>query len=116
MMDPWWGPTNTIHHSVGIDEVLVIFKGGGDTLNYNTDFHNADFQAAYSMVWRRGGSAPFEPPMYILLQSARFPDSIFRWFKFTLKLPYSRAHERSLLAIFDTSHWNFFVKFGLWTA
>ena len=42
MLGPWWGPTNTIHHSVGIDEVLVIFKGGGDTLNYNTDFHNAD--------------------------------------------------------------------------
>ena len=77
MLGPWWGPTNTIHHSVDIDEVLVIFKGGGYTLNYNTDFHNADFQVAYSMVWRRGGSAPFKPPMYILLQSVRFPDSIF---------------------------------------
>ena len=32
---------------------------------------------------------------------------IFRWFKFTLKPPYSGAHERSLLAIWDTSHWNF---------
>ena len=42
--------------------------------------------------------------------------SIFRWFKFTLKPPYSGAHERSLLAIWDTSHWNFFVKFGLKTA
>ena len=41
---------------------------------------------------------------------------IFRWFKFTLKPPYSRASERSLLAIWDTSHWNFFVKFGLRTA
>ena len=39
-----------------------------------------------------------------------------RWFKFTLKPPYSGAHERSLLAIWDTSHWNFFVKFGLRTA
>ena len=37
----------------------------------------------------------------------------FRWFKFTLKPPYSGASERSLLAIWDTSHWNFFVKFGL---
>ena len=42
--------------------------------------------------------------------------TIFRWFKFTLKPPYSGAHERSLLAIWDTSHWNFFVKFGLRTA
>ena len=42
--------------------------------------------------------------------------SVFRWFKFTLKPPYSGASERSLLAIWDTSHWNFFVKFGLKTA
>ena len=41
---------------------------------------------------------------------------IFRWFKFTLKPPYSGASERSLSAIWDTSHWNFFVKFGLRTA
>ena len=41
---------------------------------------------------------------------------IFRWFKFTLKPPYSGVSERSLLAIWDTSHWNFFVKFGLRTA
>ena len=43
-------------------------------------------------------------------------EQVFRWFKFTLKPPYSGAHERSLLAIWDTSHWNFFVKFGLRTA
>ena len=42
--------------------------------------------------------------------------AIFRWFKFTLKPPYSRASERSLSPIWDTSHWNFFVKFGLRTA
>ena len=41
---------------------------------------------------------------------------LIRWFKFTLKPPYSEASERSLLAIWDTSHWNFFVKFGLRTA
>ena len=29
---------------------------------------------------------------------------------------YSAASERSLSAIWDTSHWNFFVKFGLRTA
>ena len=43
-------------------------------------------------------------------------DKFFRWFKFTLKPPYSGASEHSLLAIWDTSHWNFFVKFGLKTA
>ena len=33
--------------------------------------------------------------------------SLFRLFKFTLKPPYSGASERSLLAIWDTSHRNF---------
>ena len=47
---------------------------------------------------------------------ACFSVTVFRWFKFTLKPPYSGAHECSLLAIWDTSHWNFFVKFGLRTA
>ena len=42
--------------------------------------------------------------------------AVFRWFKFTLKPPYSGASERSLLPIWDTFHWNFFVKFGLRTA
>ena len=44
------------------------------------------------------------------------PKFLFRWFKFTLKPPYSGVHEHSLSAIWDTSHWNFFVKFGLRTA
>ena len=38
---------------------------------------------------------------------------IFRWFKFTLKPPNSITHGNLLLAIWDTSHWNFFVKFRL---
>ena len=41
---------------------------------------------------------------------------IFRWFKFTLKPPYTVAHGNLLLAIWDTSHWTSFVKFGLKTA
>ena len=34
-------------------------------------------------------------------------DIVFRWFKFTLKPPYSIVNESFLLAIWDTSHWNF---------
>ena len=41
---------------------------------------------------------------------------LFRWFKFTLKPPNSITHGNLLSAIWDTSHWNFFVKFGLKTA
>ena len=40
----------------------------------------------------------------------------FRWFKFTLKPPYTVAIGNFCSAIWDTSHWNFFVKFGLKTA
>ena len=41
---------------------------------------------------------------------------IFRWFKFTLKPPYTITHGNLLSAIWDTSHWTSFVKFGLKTA
>ena len=39
----------------------------------------------------------------------------FLWFKFTPKPPNSIMHGNFFLAICDTSHWNFFVKFGLKT-
>ena len=37
---------------------------------------------------------------------------IFRWFKFTLKPPYSIAHDKLRLAIWDISFWTFWLKFG----
>ena len=37
---------------------------------------------------------------------------IFRWFKFTLKPPYSIAIGKLRLAIWDTSFWTFWLKFG----
>ena len=42
--------------------------------------------------------------------------SFFRWFKFTLKPPYTIMYGNLLSAIWDTSHWTSFVKFGLKTA
>ena len=41
---------------------------------------------------------------------------VFRWFKFTLKPPYTIMHVNLSSAIWDTSHWTSFVKFGLKTA
>ena len=38
--------------------------------------------------------------------------TVFRWFKFTLKPPYSIAHDKLRLAIWDTSFWTFWLKFG----
>ena len=37
---------------------------------------------------------------------------IFRWFKFTLKPPYSIVHDKLRLAIWDTSFSTFWLKFG----
>ena len=37
---------------------------------------------------------------------------LFRWFKFTLKPPYSIALDNLRLAIWDTSFWTFWLKFG----
>ena len=41
---------------------------------------------------------------------------VFRWFKFTLKPPYTIPHGNLVSAIWDTFHWTSFVKFGLKTA
>ena len=38
---------------------------------------------------------------------------LFRWFKFTLKPPYSIAHGKLRLAIWETSFWTFFAQ--IWT-
>ena len=38
--------------------------------------------------------------------------TFIRWFKFTLKPPYSIAHDKLRLAIWDTSFWTFWLKFG----
>ena len=39
-------------------------------------------------------------------------DDIIRWFKFTLKPPYSIKYGKLRLAIWDTFFWTFLVKFG----
>ena len=38
---------------------------------------------------------------------------LFRWFKFTLKPPYSIAHDKLQLAVWDTSFWTFLAQ--IWT-
>ena len=52
-------------------------------------------------------------PMTGLLQYESAPSPpFFRWFKFTLKPPYSIACGKLQLAIWDTSFWTFWLKFG----
>ena len=71
-----------------------------------TSFHaSVIFQVPWNR-WIQWISLPFrENPIWV-----------FRWFKFTLKPPNSIMPGNLLSAIWDTSHWNFFVKFGLKTA
>ena len=56
--------------------------------------------------------SPLQSRLFLLLLLL----AIFRWFKFTLKPPYRIANGNFFSAIWDTSHWNFLVKFGLKTA
>ena len=58
------------------------------------------------------------PILYVCSYITRFCTRcvIFRWFKFTLKPPYTVVSGNLSLAIWDTSHWTSFVKFGLKTA
>ena len=37
---------------------------------------------------------------------------VFRWFKFTLKPPNRITRDKLRLAIWDTSAWTFWLKFG----
>ena len=43
---------------------------------------------------------------------SNFLFNIIRWFKFTLKPPYSIVHDKLQLVIWDTSFWTFWLKFG----
>ena len=53
--------------------------------------------------------------LYLYLEVLLFP-GFLGGLSLHLNHLYSGASERSLSAIWDTSHWNFFVKFGLRTA
>ena len=48
----------------------------------------------------------------LMVSASKGTFQIIRWFKFTLKPPYSIAHDKLLLAIWDTSFWTFWLKFG----
>ena len=49
---------------------------------------------------------------YFSEEEYKSSDSIIRWFKFTLKPPYSIARGKLRLAIWDTSFSTFWLKFG----
>ena len=96
-------------------------EGQGGNTDMNEDINSAreiDPQlrlAQDNALFRKLGFNKFYLlPHAILVKGAG--NVIFRWFKFTLKPPYTITHGNLLLAIWDTSHWTSFVKFGLTTA
>ena len=91
-------------------------------------WHNADkhYLFFFSKYWI-DGDTPAPIGMYNVIPSLflRIPrkkdkcgqfikilNRVFRWFKFTLKPPYSITHGELWLAIWDTSFWTFWLKFG----
>ena len=55
--------------------------------------------------------SPGSATEYFHVGGKRSEVTIFRWFKFTLKPPYSITHDKLRLVIWDTSFWTFLVKF-----
>ena len=71
----------------------------------------------YNTSGFRGGRAvdlmKFGVSVETIEQIGRWKSNVvFRWFKFTLKPPYSIARGKLQLAIWDTSLWTFWLKFG----
>ena len=75
---------NASHHSVNVDEMLVILEGDGDTLNHSVDFHDFNDHSTYSIVWMQEGSALFKPLTHILLENVWDLNSIFCFFKLSV--------------------------------
>ena len=115
-----------------VDESALDVSPGGTQLKRPTHFRN--YQFLLEMYESKISSYTYLHPNitdYIRLRSdaKRYLEQakqmevmvssaciFFRWFKFTLKPPYTVAHGNLSLAIWDTSHWTSFVKFGLKTA
>ena len=60
----------------------------------------------------RGGMHGFCQGACVVFAAGGGACMVFRWFKFTLKPPYSIVHDNLQLALWDTSFWTFWLKFG----
>ena len=60
------------------------------------------------------GALKFFLQLTVVCENLHFSQILhfFRWFKFTLKPPYSIALDNLRLAIWDVSFWTFWLKFG----
>ena len=89
----------------GVGEIIIMMAPRSHTFTYMssgpgpTQPHSASRAARNCEV--------FEPPLHTDCLKV-----VFRWFKFTLKPPYSITLGKLWLAIWDTSFWTFWLKFG----
>ena len=97
-----------LFHNKDVPDVIIVANGG----NYMSNDGSTHFSATrcYEEGFKLPGSEYRNPTLAQDLSSKLSP--IIRWFKFTLKPPYSIAHDKLQLAIWDTSFWTFWLKFG----
>ena len=114
-----WCPSTLQTFSVNCSTITKVVSGAvehsitkGNSLNmsnctkslklYQQKFGNV---ISYLSNWKFLGH-------YLKLPCYVSHSPFFRWFKFTLKPPYSIMCSKLQLAIWDTSFWTFLVKFG----
>ena len=92
----WSQPNPQLHQDI-CDLLPILYQSG---------FNTEGFPNLEEYLYQTVGSLPYQSLLRLAL------DSVFRWFKFTLKPPYSIALDNLRLAIWDTSFWTFWLKFG----
>ena len=69
-------------------------------------------QRRFNHIWQFPNCIGSLDGKHVSIRAPPKSSTLFRWFKFTLKPPYSIAHDNLRLAIWDTSFWTFWLKFG----
>ena len=99
---------DTIDHKV-IFGALEYFGFGDNFLN----MIKTTYKQFSTCIQSNGYFLNYFPVTCSVHQGRPNSSFFFRWFKFTLKPPYTVAIGNLFLAIWDTSHWNFFCQ--IWT-
>ena len=78
---------------------------------YNKFYSNSNRFISYNQPFWKNGQILKKIPNQNVFKTF-LATLIFRWFKFALKPPYSIACSKLWLAIWDTSFWAFWIRFG----
>ena len=106
----WWGPMNIIIHSMSIDEVVIILKGGGNSLNHSIIFHNFNDHIAHGLVWMQGGALTLGTLLLLLLENVfwtQFLHHLTILFKWQSQLHSDGCHCCRHIYVQRATWWNF---------